>query len=193
MEQTVVIVKPDGVKRGLTGQIIARFEQAGLKVVGLKMIEAPKETLHKHYKSTDETYLTSLGNKTLATYSQYKMDPKKELGTDDPLKIGEMVMEWLLEFMGSGPVVAMILEGMHAVDNVRTLSGATMPVNAAAGTVRGDFALDSAYYANRQKRPVMNVVHASGTSEEADFEKALWFQPEELHAYKRVEEYLVEK
>lgn len=192
MEQTVVIVKPDGVKRGLVGEVIRRFEQAGLKIVGLKMLQAPPEILHKHYKSTDPEYLKSLGNKTLATYDQYKMNAQKELGTDDALEIGKMVMKWLIEFMSNGPVVTMVLEGRHAVDNVRALSGATMPVNADPGSIRGDLALDSAYYANTEKRPVHNIVHASGSIEEADFEKALWFAPQELHTYKRVEEYLVE-
>ncbi|MCL4386766.1 nucleoside-diphosphate kinase [Patescibacteria group bacterium] len=190
MEQTVVIVKPDGVKRGLIGEIIKRFEQTGLKVVALKMIVPSEVLLQKHYKSTDEEYLKSLGKKTLATYEQYKIDPIKELGTDDPLRIGKMVMDWLLKYVASGPVVPMILEGRHAVDNARMISGATMPVNALPGTIRGDFSTDSAAYANVEKRSVMNLVHASGTVEEANFEKALWFAPEEIHEYKRVEEYL---
>src|SRR3989344_949493 len=193
MEQTVIIVKPDGVKRGLVGEVIKRFEQTGLKIIGLKMLQAPEAILHKHYKSTDEAYLKSLGGKTLATYEQYKMNAKKELGTDDPLEIGKKVMKWLIEFMSNGPIVAMVFEGRHAVDNARTLAGSTMLVNAAAGTIRGDFSLDSAYYANTEKRPVMNVIHASGSKDEADFEKALWFAPSELHEYKRIEEYLTEK
>lgn len=193
MDKTFAMVKPDAVKRGLSGEIIRRFEQAGLKIIGLKMIWPDDELLKKHYNAHDEEYLKSLGNKTLATYEQFKIDPVKEIGTDDPLKLGTMVNEWLRKFVSSGPVIAMVLEGRHAVDNVRAICGPTMPVNAPAGSIRGDYSLDSAYYANTEKRPVMNLVHASGTPEEADFEIALWFQPQELHSYKRVEEYLTEK
>ena len=145
MEQTVAIVKPDGVKRGLIGEIIKRFEQAGFKIVALKMIQPGEELLHKHYKSTDTEYIKSLGGKTLATYEQYKLDPIKEVGTADPLEIGKKVMKWLLEYVSSSPVVAMVLEGKHAVDNARMIAGPTMPVNAPPGTIRGDFS--SQYYA----------------------------------------------
>lgn len=192
MERTLIIVKPDGVKRGLTGEILSRFERAGLKIVGVKMIKSPIDTLHKHYKSTDKEYLQSLGNKTLKTYEKYGMNAKKGLGTDDPLELGKMVMDWLLSYMTSAPVVAAVLEGRHAVDNVISLVGPTMPVSASGGTIRGDFSTDSAAYANVEKRGVMNLVHASGSIEEAQFEIALWFQPTELHSYKRVEEYLTE-
>src|SRR3989338_5209896 len=193
MEQTVAIVKPDGVKRGLIGEVIKRFEQTGLKVVALKMIYPQDEVLHKHYRSTDKEYLKSLGKKTTDTYRHYGMDIKKEFGTDDTLELGKLVMGWLLSYIKSGPVVAMVLEGKHAVDNARAVAGPTMPVMAPAGTIRGDFSTDSAAYANRERRGVMNLVHISGSIEEAEIEKSLWFMPSEIHSYKRVEEYLVEK
>lgn len=193
MEQTVAIVKPDGVKRGLTGEIIKRFEQSGLKVVAIKMVYPQDAILHKHYRSTDTEYLKSLGQKTTDTYKHYGMDIKAEFGTEDTLELGKLVMDWLLRYIKSGPVVALILEGRHAVDNARSIAGPTMPVMAPAGTIRGDFSTDSAAYANREKRGVMNLVHISGSKEEADFEKSLWFAPSEIHEYKRVEEYLTEK
>lgn len=190
MEQTVVLIKPDGVKRGLIGEIIHRFERMGLKVVAMKMVQPDENLLLKHYKSDDPATLKRWGEKTLKTYTQYGKDAKKDLGTDDPMELGKMVNKWLFDYVTSGPVVAMLLEGKHAVENVVTIAGPTMPVNAPAGTIRGDFSTDSAAYANDEKRGVMNLVHISASVEEANFEKTLWFTPEEIHDYKRLEELL---
>lgn len=190
MEQTVVLIKPDGVKRGLVGEITSRFERVGLKIVAMKMVWAKEELLKKHYRSDDPQYLRTLGTKTIKTYKEYGKDPKKDLGTDDPLTLGKMIIKWLFDYVSSGPMVAVLLEGKHAVENVIALAGPTMPVQAPAGTIRGDYATDSAAYANVEKRGVMNLVHVSGSKEEADFEKTLWFSKEEIHEYKRVEELL---
>ncbi len=186
-EKTLVIIKPDGVKRGLTGEIIRRIEQRGLKIIALTMFTATAEDLEKHYSQAKE-YLESLGNKTLATYAKYGLDAQKEMGTSDPEKIGGLVQKWLIDFMTSGPLVKMIIQGLHAVEMVRKLVGPTMPSQAEMGTIRGDFSVDSAALANAQKRAVHNLVHASGTIEEANKEIALWFTPEEIHEYKRAEE-----
>lgn len=188
MEQTVVLIKPDGVKRGLVGEVIRRFERSGLKIIALKMVWPKEETLHKHYRSDDVAYLKSLGEKTLKTYREYGKDAKADLGTDDPFALGKMIIKWLFDYVRSGPVIALLLEGRHAVDNVKSLAGPTMPVHASPGTIRGDFSTDSAAYANIEKRGVANIVHISGSVEEANFEKTLWFTPEEIHEYKRVEE-----
>jgi nucleoside-diphosphate kinase len=190
MEQTFVMVKPDGVKRGLVGEIIDRFEKMGLKIVALKMVSAKDEILVKHYNAEDPKTLQRWGEKTLKTYTQYSKDAKKDLGTDDPIELGKMVRGWLFDYVKSGPMVAMILEGKHAVENVINMVGPTMPVNAPAGTIRGDFSTDSAAYANAEKRGVMNVVHVSASLAEADIEKALWFTPEEIQNYKRMEEFI---
>lgn len=192
MEQTFVMIKPDGVKRGLTGEVIRRFERSGLKLVGIKMLQPSLDLLHKHYSTTKEETIMRLGGKTLATYEKYGKDAKKDFGTNDPMDLGKMVVEWLVKYMTSGPVVAMVLEGRHAVDNVISLVGPTMPVSAPGGTIRGDFSTDSAAYANIERRGVMNIVHASGSIDEANFEKSLWFDPSELHGYKRIEEHLTE-
>lgn len=192
MEQTFVMVKPDGVKRGLTGEVLKRFERSGLKLVAIKMLEPSLEALHKHYKTTEEDTILRLGGKTLATYEKYGRDAKADFGTNDPKDLGKLVVEWVMKYMQSGPVVAMVVEGRHAVDNVLSLVGPTMPVAAPGGTIRGDFSTDSAAYANIERRGVMNIVHASGSIEEAKFEIPLWFEPSELHNYKRVEEHLVE-
>lgn len=193
MEKTFVMIKPEGVKRGLVGEVIKRFENAGLKLVAIKMVSAPEELLQKHYKSTDEEYLRTLGGKTLATYEKYGKDTKKDFGTDDKLELGKLVMGWLLKYMKSGPVVPMVWEGRHAVENVISLVGPTMPVSAIGGTIRGDYSTDSAAYANEEQRGVMNIVHASGSVDEANVEVSLWFGQDEIHAYRNVQDFLGEE
>jgi len=186
-ERTVVIIKPDGVKRGLIGEIIRRFEKAGLKIVALKLVQPTKEHYRLHYPSSRE-WFRQVGEKTLETYRKYGIDPKKELGTTNKVKIGQMIKEWTVEFMSSGPVVAMIIEGPHAIENVRMIVGPTLPAFAPPGTIRGDFSVDSPAIANIKKRPVKNLIHASGNPQEAENEIKLWFAPEEIHDYRRVEE-----
>lgn len=187
-EKTLVLIKPDAVKRGLIGEIIARFEKTGLKVIGLKIVQVGEDLVGKHYPSDRLEFLRGMGEKTLQTYEKYKKDPEKELGTKDPLEIGKMINKWNAEFLTSGPVVAIVFEGIHAVDNVRMIVGNTLPTFAAPGTIRGDYSIDSPALANERKRPVRNLVHASGNIEEAEKEVELWFSPEELHEYKRADE-----
>src|SRR3989344_7999838 len=190
MEQTVVLIKPDGVKRGLIGEILRRFERVGLKIVGVKMVAASDDLLVKHYQSNNPATLKRWGEKTLATYTHYGKNAKKELGTDDPMTLGKMVNKWLFDYIKSGPIVAVLLEGKHAVENAISIVGPTMPVHSPAGTIRGDLSTDSAAYANDEKRGVMNLVHVSASIEEANLEKTLWFTREEIHEYKRVEEFI---
>jgi len=188
MEQTLVLVKPDGVKRGLVGEVIRRFERMGLKIVALKMVMADDNLLLRHYQSDKEETLKRWGSKTLKTYTEYGKDAKKDFGTDDPIELGKLVNKWLFDYVKSGPVVAMILEGRHAVENVCTAAGPTMPVQALPGTIRGDFSTDSAAYANDEHRGVTNIIHISASVEEANFEKSLWFTPKEIQDYKRADD-----
>lgn len=188
MEQTFVMIKPDGVKRGVVGEILHRFERMGLKIVAMKMVYPDDETLLKHYKSDEDATLRRWGEKTLATYTKYGKNAKKDFGTDDPMELGKLVNKWLFDYVKSGPMLAMILEGKHAVENVVNLAGPTMPVAAPAGTIRGDFSTDSAAYANEEQRGVTNLIHISASVEEANYEKMLWFTPEEIHSYKTAEE-----
>jgi len=186
-EKTLVLVKPDGVKRGLTGEIIRRIEQRGLKVIAIKMFMPTREQIDEHYPK-DPNWIKRLGEKTLATYEKFGYDAMKELGTTDPIEIGKNVRDWLLAFMTSGPIVKMVVEGIHAVEMVRKLVGDTVPATAEMGTIRGDFSVDSAASANRDKRAIHNIVHASETPEEAAHEIEFWFSPEEIYEYKRAEE-----
>lgn len=186
-ERTLILVKPDGVKRGLIGETIHRFEQRNLKVIALKMIWAKREEMDNHYPK-DDAWTLRLGEKTKKTYEKYGYDLQGELGTTDLLAIGKMVRDWLLDFMTSGPVVKMVVQGVHAVDMVRKIAGVTMPYMADMGTLRGDYSVDSAAAANKEKRAVHNILHASETPEEAKHEIANWFSKDEIHAYKRMEE-----
>ncbi len=186
-EKTVVLLKPDTVKRALSGEIIARFEKAGFKIVGLKMAWVKADLVAKHYPDNKE-YLTTVGEKTLKTYNEYGKDPHEELGTKDAYEIGKMVRQWNMQFLSSGPVVAILLQGLHAVDAVRMMVGNTLPRFAEPGTIRGDYSLDSPILANLKKRSVKNMIHASGTTEEAKFEEQLWFRENEIFSYKRVDE-----
>ena len=186
-ERTLVVVKPDGVQRGLVGEILARFERAGLKVVALKMLRAPRELLERHYPA-EEDFLRTIGGKTKEAFEAYGLDVRERMGTEDPVEVGRQVRGWLIEFMASGPVVAAVLEGVHAVSAVRKLVGKTLPIFAEPGTIRGDWSTDSPTLANLEQRPVRNLVHASGTLEEAEFEVRLWFREEEIHSYRRADE-----
>lgn len=186
-EKTVVLIKPDGVKRGLIGEVITRAEKRGLKIISLEMFQATKEQIDRHYPK-DEKWIRRLGEKTLKNYEEYGLDAKKELGADDPLEIGKMVRNWLIDFMISGPMVKMVIGGIHAINMVRKIVGTSIPSQAEMGTIRGDFSVDDATAANRDKRAVHNIVHASETAEEAQHELDFWFAAEDIFDYKRAEE-----
>lgn len=153
IERTLVLVKPDGVQRQLVGEIISRFEKAGLKMVGMKMHWADKEHAMKHYTE------------------------------DVTRRRGEFVRNKLLKFLVIGPVVALCLEGIEAVEIVRKIVGSTEPRAALPGTIRGDYAHISFGYADAKEKAIPNLIHASANKEEAKTELELWFKPEELHSY----------
>lgn len=173
IEKTLVILKPDAYARGLTGEIIARFERCGLCVEQIR-ISRGEAVLDDHYPR-DEGWLGAVGGKTLADYERLGISAKEKLGTDDAVEIGRMVRSWLVEFMKNGPIVPMVLVGNRAVETVRKLVGQTLPITAAPGTIRGDYSSDSADLANDEARPVRNLIHASGDVEEAEREIKLWF------------------
>jgi nucleoside-diphosphate kinase len=182
MEKTLVLLKPDAVSRGLVGEIISRFEKAGLKLIAAKMVTPSKNLANKHYPTERREFIEGMGNKTLENYQEEGMDPQADLGTSDPHEIGLQIQGWMVDFITSSPVMALVLEGDNAIAHVRSLAGHTVPVKAEAGTIRGDYSDDSPTKANKEKRPILNLVHASGDKAEADFEINLWFTPDELHA-----------
>lgn len=189
-ERAMILIKPDGVKRGLVGEILRRFERAGLKIAALKMIWATREQVEKHYPNSQE-WLKGMGEKTLRNYAEYGIDPIKELETNDPLEIGAKIKEWNIDYLTSGPMVAVVVESVHAVDNVRKLVGNTLPVYAAPGTIRGDFSVTSAIQANAMRKAIKNIIHASGSLAESEHEIHHWFSSEEIYAYQRIEEELM--
>mgnify|MGYP001375998130 CR=1 FL=1 len=184
-ERTFAMIKPDGVQKGLIGEIIARFEQRDLKIVALEMFQPTHEQIDEHYPK-DEAWIRRVGQKTLTTYEKYGLKAKDELGVEDDLEIGKMVREWLVSYMTSAPLVRMVVEGVHAVDMVRKICGVTLPYLADMGTIRGDYSADSPAVANAEKRAVMNLIHASETPEEAEHEIKHWFGDREVvFDYKR--------
>jgi nucleoside-diphosphate kinase len=183
-EKTFVLIKPDGVRKGLVGEILRRFEQRDLKIVALEMFQPNHEQMDAHYPK-DSAWITRLGEKTLSTYQKYNLDSMKDFGTTDPAKIGPEIRKWLIDYMTSAPLVKMVVQGIHAVDMCRKIAGATMPYLADMGTIRGDFSNDSPALANAEKRAVMNLLHASETTTEAEHEIKHWFGDSPVFKYKR--------
>lgn len=187
IERSLVLMKPDAVQRGVVGEILHRFERAGLKMIGVKLVHADAELARLHYPDS-EKWKKKVGENTIKDCETYGIDVMENMGTEDPIEIGAIVKKWNEEFLSMGPVLAIAFEGVHAIDRIRAIVGPTIPVLAPAGTVRGDFSLDSAIFANIKSRTVYNLVHASGSVSEAKEEIALWFKEDELFEYRRVHE-----
>jgi nucleoside-diphosphate kinase len=186
VERTLVLIKPDGVERGLIGEIISRFEKRGLKILALKMIKPSVEHVDNHYPK-DEAWIERLGEKGFNVFAEYGLDPKEHMGTADKKEAGKMVRQWLIEYIADAPVVAMVVEGIHGVDMARKIVGATLPNKADIGTIRGDYSIDSPAAANLAGRAVKNMIHCSETVGEAKHEITHWFSEEEIHDYDRAE------
>jgi len=183
-ELTYVMIKPDGVRKGLIGEIIKRFEQRDLKVVALEMFQPTYKEMDNHYPKSD-AWINRLGERTSGTYAKYGHDLKRDFGTTDLKKVGKVVRSCLIDYMVSAPLVKMVVQGVHSVDMVRKIVGPTMPYLAEMGTIRGDYSADSAISANIEKRAIMNLVHASETPEEAAHEIKHWFGKKSIYKYKR--------
>jgi nucleoside-diphosphate kinase len=183
-EITYVMIKPDGVRKGLIGEIIKRFEQRDLKIIALEMFQPTYKEMDNHYPKSD-AWIHRLGERTSATYAKYGHDLKRDFGTTNLDKVGATVRKWLIDYMVSAPLVKMVVQGVHAVDMVRKIVGPTMPSLAEMGTIRGDYSIDSPISANIEHRAVMNLVHASETQEEAKHEIKHWFGKKSIYKYKR--------
>lgn len=186
-QQALILIKPDGVQRGLLGKITKRFEQVGLKIVGLKFIWATKEQIMAHYPET-EAWFTKVGQRTLTNYAKKNLDARKVFATDDPLAIGKTVKQWLIKYLQESPLFIFVVAGYDTVELVRKICGNTIPFLAAPGTIRGDFSHDTIDLANEQNRPLRNLIHASDTQDDAQKEVNLWFKKEELFDYERADE-----
>lgn len=177
-ERSLVIIKPDGIQRSLVGEIISRFETKGLKITAMKMVWPTKEMAAKHY-DLPESAMKLLGDRTLASYAE----KGQKHWTNDPMEIARDIMKKLVKYLSTGPVVVMVIEGVHAVAHIRKIRGATNPLAADMGTITADFTVDSYFIADLQERAIRNLVHASGTVEEAEKEIKLWFREEEIQEY----------
>lgn len=185
-ERTLAIIKPDGVQRSLIGEIVTRYEKVGLKLVGLKIVVPTSAHVEKHY-TLDPEWKKNVGEKTIAAYKKQGVKPPVE----DPVKQGENVLATLKKYFTSGPVIAMVWEGAHAVEIIRKLTGGTEPRTSDVGSIRGDYVLDSYQMSDTDGRAVRNLVHASGSVGEADSEISLWFSDDELIDYKLVQEQIL--
>jgi nucleoside-diphosphate kinase len=179
MERTLVMVKPDGVQRKLIGEVIKRIEQSGLKIVAMKMERPTKDFAEEFYPNSDEWY-KSIGDRAKAAFEKQGLDVKKHYGSDIPIGMGKVVKKWLVDFISSGPVVAMVVEGEDAIQRMRKLCGKTYPNLADKGTIRGDLGIDTVEKANTEGRSIQNVVHTAGSKEEAEKEISLWFKSDEI-------------
>jgi nucleoside-diphosphate kinase len=155
IERTLILFKPDAMQRGVVGEILTRFERVGLKIVGTKMVQPDEAHYRAHYEDIG------------------KMITRR----------GQDKFEQALAYVMLGPVIAMVLEGVEAVEIVRKLVGATESRAAAPGTIRGDFSHMSFGYGDEAQKPIANLLHASGDSEEAKQEIAHWFTDDELYDY----------
>ncbi|MEK9168386.1 MAG: nucleoside-diphosphate kinase [Patescibacteria group bacterium] len=182
-EKTLVVIKPDGIQRGLIGEIIRRFENVGLKLVAVKMTTLTPDFIEKHY-TVDPEWRRITGEKTIKNYKDKGLIPPH----DDPYKITEIILGNMKKYMSAGPVIAMILEGAHAIKIVRKLVGGTEPLTSDVGTIRGDYVLDSYQMSDTDGRSIRNLIHASGSIEDAEKEINLWFSPEEIVNYRLVQE-----
>ncbi len=182
-ERTFVAVKPDGVQRNLVGEIIGRFEKVGLKLVAMKMLVPTKEHVIEHY-TLDPEWRRITGEKTISSYKAKGLTPP----TEDPLEVTEKLLNTLWAYMTSGPVVAMVWEGANAQKVVKKLTGGTEPLTSDVGTIRGDYVLDSYVLSDSDGRAVRNIIHCSGSTEDAKKEVDHWFKPEEVINYRSIQE-----
>jgi nucleoside-diphosphate kinase len=183
-ERTFCMLKPDAVMRGLIGEIIHRLEKAGLKVVAMKMLVPTEAQARAHYPVSDEAWVSRLGEKSLSGFDNIPDASAEELlGTTDKMELGKGVVESLIRYLQSGPVVCLVVEGIQAVEMVRKLAGHTLPFKADVGTIRGDFSVDSPSVANAEKRSIHNLFHASETPAEAKNEINLWFEDSQISSY----------
>jgi nucleoside-diphosphate kinase len=155
-EQTLILIKPDGVTRQLVGKVITRFEDSGLKIIGMKMQWIDEKFAGEHYRKDIEE------------------------------KHGKRVRDGLIQYIKEGPIIALVLEGVDCINVSRKIVGSTYPNESQPGTIRGDFAHISKHFANSNEINVRNLIHASADDKDAIIEIPLWFKPKEMHTYKTV-------
>ncbi len=185
-EKTLVIIKPDGIQRSMIGEVIKRLERVGLKLVAIDMNVPTEEKIRTHYL-VDPDWRRKAGQKSIDAYKNKGV----ECPFSDPEEAGDKVLNNLVKYMTSGPIVAMVWQGAHAVPIVRKIVGGTEPLSSDVGTIRGDFVLDSYQMSDVNSRSVRNLIHASGSNEEAEQEITHWFSPEKIINYRLIQEQIL--
>jgi len=187
-ERTLVIIKPDGIQRSLIGEIIKRYERTGLKLVALKMVIPTEELATRHYYEVGgDAWVMEVGRKAAEAYEKKgQKSPYKSFEEN-----GKAILKANAKYMSSGPVVVMVWQGASAVELVRKITGSTAPLLADVGTIRGDYTLDSYGLADLDQRSIRNLIHASGTVEEANKEIGIWFEKEQLLEYRLIQEQIL--
>ena len=174
-EKSLMLIKPDAVERKLIGEITSRFEKIGLTIKAMKMLTPKEEVANNHYKITDE-WCKDVFEKSKST-AQKEGRPFEH---KDHIQFGKFVQSKNINFLTQGPIIAMIIEGPHAIEIIRKIVGHTEPKQALAGTIRGDLVFDSYKLADKEQRSVKNLIHASSDSKEAEREIKLWFNKQEI-------------
>ncbi|MEX0673028.1 MAG: nucleoside-diphosphate kinase [Candidatus Paceibacterota bacterium] len=181
-ERTFVIIKPDGIQRSLVGEVIKRFERVGLKIIGLKFTLADEKKLLEHYNK-DDAWFTEKGERIV--------EDRKKAGLpieEEAIEYGRNIIKVLINYMTSGPVVMLALQGNQAAAVVKKLVGETEPATSDVGTIRGDFTVDSYAICSSDDRAVRNLIHCSDSPEEAEREIEHWFSKDELVSYRLIQE-----
>ena len=174
IQETLVVIKNDSIKRRLVGEIIRIFEKAGLDIVGLKMTIPSGKITKYHYPGLKE-WRTKVGEETIK-YIQQRTELSKVFDTTDPYEIGTKVYEWSKKQLSSGKVIVIVPRGPDSIQKVKDLVGPTYPSKAIAGTIRGSYATDTVFWSGVEKRALHNVVHRSSSIDEANREIPLWFE-----------------
>jgi len=187
-EKTLVLIKPDGIQRSLIGEIIKRYERTGLKLIGLKMVIPTKEMAKEHYYGVGgNEWIEKIGQKARESYESKGMKFPYETNREN----GLVVLESCIKYLSAGPVVAMVWQGNSAVGLIRKITGGTEPLSSDVGTIRGDLTLDSYSLADTDQRSIRNLIHASGSTEEAEKEIKIWFEEKELLDYRLINEQIL--
>lgn len=184
-ERTLVILKPDAVQRGLIGEVIKRIENTGLKLIALKIVQATEDQLWRHYNKDEEWFLKK-GVRIIEDRKAAGMPVDKEA-----IEYGKDIIRLLVKFMTAGPVVPMVWEGNQAVGIVKKIVGSTEPLSSDAGTIRGDYTLDSYELASIDERAVRNLIHCSDPVTDAEREIPIWFAESDIIKYRLIAEQIL--
>lgn len=184
-EQTLVIIKPDGVQRSSMGEIMTRIERTGLKFVAVKFLVPQADQCWKHYNKNDEWFLAK-GTRVIQDRTTHGMPIEKE-----PMEYGKDLIQANVDFFTSGPVLALVVAGNQSVAIVKKLVGGTEPLTSDVGTIRGDLTVDSYALSSLDNRAVRNLIHCSDSPEEAQREIPLWFDASEITSYRLLQEQIL--